>query len=331
MSLREVVDELLRGQPRRPGACGRGTADVNIALVKYWGKRDPALNLPVTDSLSVGLPGLGTETVIRPAERDRFELDEQVLAPDGPFARRLAGYLDLFRCAEAPAFAVQTHNSVPTAAGLASSASGYAALVRALVQLFGWELDDRQLSILARLGSGSAARSLAEGFVHWHAGSREDGMDSFAEALPARWPGLQVGVLSVSEAVKAESSRAGMARCQATSALYTAWPSRVGTDLERLRAAIHARDLRALGETAEQNAMSMHAVMLGAWPPLCYWQPRTLAHLQTLWRARAEGLPAYATLDAGANVKLLYEADCAAGVRQTFPELRAYEAFAAEE
>jgi diphosphomevalonate decarboxylase len=217
---------------------------------------------------------------------------------------------------------VDTRNDLPTGAGLASSASGFAALARALDALHGWDLDARALSILARLGSGSAARSLATGFVRWHAGQRTDGMDSVAEALPYAMPDLRVGLLTVSAATKPLGSTAAMARTRDTSPLYPAWPATVASDLRSATEAIAAGEFTALAQVAEGNALAMHAAALAARPAVLYLLPESVAAMQRVWQLRHDGLPLYFTIDAGPNLKLLFLAQNSAAVSAAFPGLR---------
>lgn len=314
-----------------PGQAGEAFAPVNVALAKYWGKRDAELNLPHTDSLSVALPAHGTHTrIVCHAGPDQVWLNGQAQAPGERFAQRLSAFLDLFRSGPEVGFAVDTRNDLPTAAGLASSASGFAALVLALDALAGWQLPRPALSILARLGSGSACRSLHAGFVCWHRGERSDGLDSFAEPLAATWPGLCLGVLPIATTAKPLGSREAMQASVAPGTLYRAWPELLAADLHALREAIATRDFARLGQSAEHNALSMHATMLSAWPPVCYWLPETVAALHRLWQARAAGLAAYATMDAGPNPKLLFLASAASAVRQVFPHLQTFPLFPKE-
>jgi diphosphomevalonate decarboxylase len=245
---------------------------------------------------------------------------------------RVSKFLNLFR-AEEQFFEVRTKNNIPTAAGLASSASGFAALVKALDQLFGWGFNSRELSMLARLGSGSASRSLYDGFAVWHAGVRADGMDSYAEsfsdvgenkgvqAQPA-WKNLRVGVLEVSKSRKKTGSTDGMNRTVETSELYEAWPAQADCDFDELRTAIAAQDFSMLGKTAENNALAMHATMLAAWPPLCYWKPQSLTLMQKVWQAREDGLELYFTMDAGPNLKLLFLKENQAAVKALFTKVQ---------
>jgi diphosphomevalonate decarboxylase len=320
----EAVAAVLAGRARTPArAQGEGHAPVNIALVKYWGKRDAELNLPLTSSLSVALAGVGTRTRISAQDgADTVVLDGAKLPPQSPFAQRLSRYLDLVRPHPDAGYVVHTHNDVPTAAGLASSASGFAALVRALDHLHGWGLDPSALSILARLGSGSAARSLWDGFVLWHAGRRADGMDSHGEALPGRMPGLRVGLLTVSAAAKPIGSTAAMTRTRDTSPLYAAWPATVAADLARVLAAIAADDFAALGAAAEANALAMHGACLAASPPVLFLLAESLSAMRTVWRLREDGVPVFFTIDAGPNLKVLFQAHNETAVAAALPGLR---------
>jgi len=171
------------------------------------------------------------------------------------------------------------------------------------------------------MGSGSASRSVFDGFVEWHAGERDDGMDSYAEGLPGRWPDLCMGLLMLSEAEKPIGSRPAMQRTVETSRLYAGWPAKVSADLAELKAAIAEKDFEKLGQTAESNALAMHATMMDAWPPVLYWLPETVATIRNVWQLRAEGLPLYLTMDAGPNVKLLFLKGDVDKVRSAFPDV----------
>lgn len=321
MTKSEVVLQLTGGGREPVLAEGHGRAPSNIALVKYWGKRDTALNLPVTSSLSVSLGHLGTTTTVAPIDGpDDIILNGLPVPPDTAFAARLRAYLDLVRPSPGRGYRVVTANTIPTAAGLASSASGYAALVLALDHLHGWNLAPEQLSILARLGSGSASRSLYHGFVEWRAGERADGMDSTAHRLDATWPDLAIGLVKISTAEKAISSRDAMQGTVETSRLYAAWPEQVARDLATVRAAIRDADFDTLGKTAENNALTMHATALAAWPPTLFWKPESVAAMHRVWTLRAEGVPVYFTMDAGPNLKLIARRETIPAIRPAFPD-----------
>ena len=320
MTRQKFVSNLLKRANGIPSACGEAFAPANIALCKYWGKRDPELNLPVNSSLSISLGKLGTKTIVTFApSADRIFLNGKS-APKA-FVARLSAYLDLFR-SDGQFFEVRTKNNIPTAAGLASSASGFAALVKALDELMGWGFNSRELSMLARIGSGSASRSLFDGFAVWHAGQRADGMDSYAEPLNGARPALRIGILEVSRAHKKTGSTEGMNRTRETSELYESWPKQAACDYDELRTAMVVEDFPMFGKTAENNALAMHATMMAAWPPLCYWKPQSVTLMQRVWKAREEGLQLYFTMDAGPNLKLLFLKEDQAAVKALFPKVQ---------
>ncbi|MBQ7251967.1 MAG: diphosphomevalonate decarboxylase [Kiritimatiellae bacterium] len=319
---RAAVRAALPGrQPHAVPGEARAFASANIALVKYWGKRDEALHLPRTGSLSVSLGPWGSEaTLALTRKAAEVWLDGEKLAPGSSFAARALAYLELFRPESGENFVLKTRNTLPTAAGFASSASGFAAIAKALDALFGWDLPERNLSVLARLGSGSAARSLRDGFVEWKCGRKADGSDSYAVALPVAWKTLRIGAVVVERARKPLSSGEAMRRCIATSPFMAAWDKTVRGDLRAAKEAVAKRDLRALGEVAEGNALAMHAVMLAARESVFYPTGASLAALAKVRQLRAEGVPVYATMDAGPNVKLLFEAKSESPVRRAFPD-----------
>ena len=152
------------------------------------------------------------------------------------------------------------------------------------------------------MGSGSASRSLYQGFVEWNKGTRDDGMDSFAVKLPDTWPGFRIGLLKVATGVKKVDSRSGMQRTVESAQLYQSWPQQAAQDLAAIKRAIADRDIELLGQTAEQNALSMHATMIASWPPLLYWQPESVAAMHRVWELRNLGVPIYLTMDAGPNL-----------------------------
>jgi diphosphomevalonate decarboxylase len=290
---------------RRVAATARACA--NIALVKYWGKRDSgALNLPATGSLSIALAALVTETTV---ELDPGLVHDEIALDTAGARGRVSHFLDLVRerAGITTRARVTTRNHFPTAAGLASSASGFAALAVAAACATGLELSRRELSILARQGSGSAARSVFGGLVRMHAGTRDDGSDAYAEPIASPLAGrLRVVVAIVGAgAPKQHASRDAMDHVAATSPLYRAWLDLVPRDLAAAEAAIDAGDLPALGALAEGNALAMHATAIAARPAIVYWQPATIAVLAEVRSLRAAGRSAWATIDAGPHVKVL--------------------------
>lgn len=310
MKKSDVVQSIFQGnipdQPKQEK--GLAFAPSNIALCKYWGKRDSELNLPMTSSLSIALPDRGSLTNIslNQDQSDQVILNEKSLAADSSFVQRLTQFLDLFRPTQQWYLNIDIKMNIPVAAGLASSAAGFASLVSALNDLFGWQLSKRHLSILARLGSGSAARSLWNGFVEWHAGIQTDGMDSYAEPLKFEWPQLLVGLLVLTDEEKSIPSRQAMQRTIDSSILYANWPKKVARDMVILRQALQVKNFSLLGGTSESNALTMHATMLSSWPPVCYFLPETIATMRKIWNLREQGLEVYFTEDAGPNLKLLF-------------------------
>jgi diphosphomevalonate decarboxylase len=286
-------------------------AGTNIALVKYWGKRDVALNLPATGSLSLTLDRLGTRTTVAfdDGARDRLILDGAT-AGDAETAR-VSAFLDRVRARAqiARRALVTSDNSVPTAAGLASSASGFAALALAATRAAGLALPPPELSALARVGSGSAARSIFGGFVEMARGERADGADAVARPLQEGdgWD-LRLVVAITASGPKAMGSTAAMTLTARTSPYHDAWIASVPADLAAARAAIAARDLPALGAVAERSALRMHASAMAADPGIIYWNPATLGAIARVRALRDAGTPAFFTIDAGPHVKVLCRA-----------------------
>ncbi|MBI1946680.1 MAG: diphosphomevalonate decarboxylase [Deltaproteobacteria bacterium] len=285
-------------------------AHTNIALVKYWGKRDDggrSLNLPAVGSLSLTLDRFGTETTVelsQDAQGDSLVLDGTPRA--GAELARVSAFLDRVRglAKERRYASVTSRNDVPTAAGLASSASAFCALALAATRAFGLTLDDRELSKLARQGSGSAARSTYGGFVLLHRGERDDGADCFAEPLQTALDARLV-VVRCGSGPKEVGSTSGMGHAQRTSPYFPAWVETHARDLDDARAALAAADLEKLGEVMEHSTLKMHATTFSARPAFFYWTPTTLEALARVRALRAGGTGAWATMDAGPHVKVL--------------------------
>lgn len=315
-----ILDHFL---PRSVSVQGPGAAYApsNIALSKYWGKRDVALNLPCNSSLSLSLAEWGSRTAVSesPSGQDEICFNNREMDLADPQARKILRHADLFRRSQTIPLRIETLNTIPTAAGLASSASGFAALTLALDRAFGLDLPWASLSLIARLGSGSAARSFWHGFVRWDRGGSADGTDSIANALDVSWPALRIAIVPVDTAPKKYSSRDGMTHTRATSPLFAAWPDQAERDCAEIEAAVRARDLPKLGALAEANALAMHATMIAARPSLRYLTSDSWQVLSRLSAARETGLEAYATMDAGANVKLIFEAQQETAVQALFP------------
>jgi len=296
-------------------------AGTNIALVKYWGKRDAGLNLPAVGSLSLTLDGLSTRTTV--AFDGKLAADALVLNGADADARalgRVSKFLDIVRTRTGlrERARVESTNDFPTAAGLASSASAFAALALAATRAAGVTLGDAELSVLARRGSGSAARSIFGGFVEMARGDRPDGRDAVAAPVAGgdAWPDIRLVVAVTSDAAKAIGSTEAMERTARTSPYYASWIASVAPDLAEARAAIAVRDLPRLGAVAERSALRMHACALAAEPGILYWTPATLAAITAVKALRATSIAAFFTIDAGPHVKVLCAAPDAARVAE---------------
>ncbi|MFN8624938.1 MAG: diphosphomevalonate decarboxylase [Candidatus Binatia bacterium] len=301
-------------------------ANANVALAKYWGKRDEALNLPYTGSISVNLAGLTTTARVRFTD-DRAE-DRVIMSGhqvDGLEGERVRKFIDLVRqlTNRKGSAEVEVASNFPVAAGLASSASTFAALAMAATRAAGVILSDQELSRLARRGSGSAARSIHGGYVEWLRGEATDGSDSYAVQLapPEHWP-LGIVVAITDRGRKRVGSREGMAHSLTRSPFFRPWLDSHQVDLETIRQGILGRDLHATGSAAEHNCLKMHAVALAALPPLMYWNTGTLAVVHRVVQLREDGVAAYFTIDAGPQVKVicpLPQRDAVAAVIQAVP------------
>ncbi|HLD16689.1 MAG TPA: diphosphomevalonate decarboxylase [Coxiellaceae bacterium] len=326
MNAREAIQTLLSKKSTIPQKkIGEAFAPSNIALVKYWGKRDSELNLPVTDSLSVSLGAKGAKTKIsvspeKARKKDTVILNGQKVLEDSLFYQRISNFLAHFRFKNY-FYHVETELNIPASAGLASSACGFAALVKALDDLYHWHCDSKTLSILSRLGSGSACRSVWQGFVHWKKGEDLAGMDSYGVPLADSWPELCIGLCIVESGPKSINSREAMQRTVQTSPLYATWPEQVKQDLQKMLRAIRNRDFQMLGETAEENAQSMHKTMHASCPPIEYDTAATHVLKQTIKELRKKDISLYFTQDAGPNLKLLFLEKNSATIQLYFPEM----------
>ncbi len=294
-------------------------ACANIALAKYWGKADVKRNVPAVPSVSLTLDQLVTETRVR---FDRSLCSDLVRLDGRPAteaeADRVIAMLDRVR-REARLRVkarVSSHNHFPTAAGLASSASGFAALAAAASAAAGIDFNARRLSALARASSASAARSIYGGFVELPAGSRGD-VDLAARqvAPPEHW-NLRLVVALTEPGKKKVGSTEGMERSRKTSPYYQAWLEQAPKWSRKIKRAIKERELDTLGAAMEQSTFAFHCCAITSDPPIVYWAPATLAALATVRGLRERGVSVWATMDAGPHVKALCAASDASRVRQ---------------
>jgi len=290
-------------------------ANPNIAFIKYWGNRDQFLRLPANGSISMNLGGLESRTRVTfdPAlQADNLVLNGREF--NGQPLQRVSAFLDIVRgMSEIPTFAhVDSSNNFPTGTGIASSASGFAALSLAASAAAGLVLDEQQLSRLARRGSGSACRSIPGGFVEWVIGENDE--TSFAQSIapPDHWA-LNDCVTIVSREHKPVGSGEGHILA-ATSPLQSVRVKDAPHRLDICRRAILDRDFEALAEIAELDSNLMHAAIMTSSPPLLYWQPATVGVMRAVQEWRKSGTPVFSTIDAGPNVHVICLAGCAAEV-----------------
>jgi diphosphomevalonate decarboxylase len=284
----------------------RAIANPNIALIKYWGNRDDALRLPSNGSISFSLEGLETITQVHfdpQSGSDQLTLNQRP-ATEAELTR-VSHHLDLVRelaQIDTPAI-VASSNNFPAGAGIASSASAFAALTLAATSAAGLELSPEELSRLARRGSGSAARSIHPGFVEWFAGHNDQ--ESFAETLfpPEHW-----NLVDLIAVVNREHKQVGSSQGHPLASTSPLQPCRVEDAPRRLkicRQAIRDKDFDALADIVEQDSNLMHAVMMTSTPQLFYWDPASISLMKAIRAWRKEGLAACFTLDAGPNVHCL--------------------------
>ncbi len=283
-------------------------AHSNIALVKYWGKIEGHNNIPAVGSISLTLDQLSSKTSVELND----SIDKNRLVLNGRPARdeqlrRVSDFMDVIRkMADVQMrWDIQSSNNFPTAAGMASSASAFASLALAATHAAGLNLTELQLSALARIGSGSAARSIYGGFVEMPAG--QSGTDDPAAVQLEDenfWP-LRILVCVTSTRPKPVSSRDAMALTEAKSPFYRAWVEASNADLDQMRSAIRDRNLEAVGTIAEHSAMKLHALIMSTRPPLVYWNSGTMSVINEVHRMRREDLQAYFTIDAGPQVKVI--------------------------
>jgi diphosphomevalonate decarboxylase len=285
-------------------------AHPNIALIKYWGDINPTLHLPANGSISMNLAECITTTTVRfdaSLNTDEFTLDGN--QQSGQSLDRVKHFMDRVRTlAGISSFArIESINNFPAGAGMASSASAFAALSLAATRASGLNLSEKDLSRLARLGSGSACRSVPAGFVEWQPGTNDEDSYSTSIAPPTYWD-IADCIALVNEEEKSVSSIKGHALAE-TSLLQPTRIAGAPRRLEICRQALLKRDFAALAEIVELDSNLMHAVMLTSHPPLLYWQPATLAVIKAVQLWRKEGASVCYTIDAGPNVHVLCPAE----------------------
>lgn len=287
-------------------------AQPNIALVKYWGKRDTMRNLPAVGSISITLSDLHTKMSV--AFDSGLPADRLVVngADNQAMLSRVSRCLDSIAGPKRDFADIATESNFPIAAGLASSASAFAALVVAADMAGGQQNTQAQLASLAGRASGSAARSLLGGFVELRNVDHDIAVSSLCEGDD--WP-LQVVVAITASSPKAVGSTEAMELSRRTSPFYDRWIEQQDADLDEARAAIAERDFARLAAVAEHNCLKMHSVMWGSRPPMVYWNSTTLACMEAIRELQADGVPVFFTIDAGPQLKAICEPEVADEVR----------------
>ena len=289
-------------------------AHPNVALVKYWGKQSVATNTPAAPSLSITLDTLKTTTTVTESDgTDRIRVNGEVVND-----AKIEGFLRLLRQNfDLPPLVVETANNFPTASGLASSASGMAALVTAIDGAMRLALDFEERSRWARRGSASAARSVAGGFT---ALAAANGWAAEQLLAPDEWP-LNVVVAVTSRERKTVGSTEGMELSRQTSPFYDAWLESTVRDFDAARSVVARRDFDALASIAEASCLRMHAVMLTTDPPLVYWNAGTIEGIRRIRAMRETGIGVFFTIDAGPQIKAVCLPNDTPAVRAALADL----------
>jgi len=282
-------------------------APANIAFIKYWGKINEKLRLPAHSSISMNLDKCTTTTTVEfnpEYKSDSFQIiGEKITKKE---TQRVNRHLDKIRnLAKINLKAkVLSYNSFPKSSGVASSASGFAALTLAAAKAVNLNLSQKQLSILARLGSGSAARSIPDGFCQWKKGNSSQ--TSYAYSLyPLQHWNLRDILLLVSKKPKKVSSTKGQKISRKTSPFYKTWVEKNLSLIKKTKQALKNKDLKKLGEVIEKDCLNLHAITLTSRPALVYWTDTTLKIIHQVYSWREKGLPVYFTIDSGPNVHLI--------------------------
>lgn len=284
-------------------------AHANIALIKYWGKVLGKENYPAVGSLSLTLDCFFTQTTLSPSNKHQFILNG--VEQSGERSKRVQDFLALL-CPEQTCQIV-SENHVPTQSGLASSASGFAALATAANAFFNLDLDKQALSELARRGSGSAARSIFPGLALMHTAG-------YAEAIQSDLD-LNLLIVHCSSIEKKLDSRTAMNLTAQTSVYYPAWLESHAADLENVLKAVRKNNFQQLGELTEYSTLKMHASMLAAKPAIWYFEPLSFAVMNTIRDLRRQGLQVYFTLDAGPHVKVLCQSHDVAELQEELEKM----------
>ncbi len=282
-------------------------ANSNVPLIKYWGKSDEKLFLPMNSSLSMTLDSLNTKTTVEFSgkyKKDIVIIDKKRV--ENEKKQKVIRHLNLIRklgnCTLKTK--IVSENNFPITSGLASSASGFAALTVSACDAVGLNLSKKELSIISRQGSGSSCRSIYGGYVEWIKGDRSE--DSYAiQIANEKHLDMRDIVVIVSDTEKKISSRIGMKMTVETSPLYKTRLSTIEKNLSEIKKAILEKNFLKIGKIAELDCLMLHSTMLTTEPPLLYWRPETVKIIHEVIELRKQGLKTYFTIDAGPNVHVL--------------------------
>lgn len=307
-------------------------AHPNIALIKYWGKRDELLKLPTVPSLSLTIDNLYTQATIefsKELDEDNYVMNGKVVT-GGKQLERISQHLKLIRevangscdkgiiarvigkdnkkCSKDIAklrAKVVIENNFPDA--LSNSSSNFTALTIAACKALDMRINNKEISMIARQGSGTACRSMFGGIVEWTKGSKKDGSDSFASQIHdnKHWPELRAIMLILDPKEKKVKGSQGMKISKETSPFYEQWTKESEKDIKDIKAAIKQKDFSRFGKIMESNCLRMHSIMISSSPSLIYLKPETLVMVEKIKSLRENNLECYFTIDAGANIMLL--------------------------
>jgi len=295
-------------------------APTNIALIKYWGKRNSFYNLPFTSSISISLRNKGTLTTISLSNdgKDKYYLDKKFMHKEHPFSQRIFKFLNGIRPKKL-GFIIHTQNNFPSNVGLASSASGFCALVLALNKLFNWKMSYIDLSRLSRIGSGSACRSLWNGFVKWQSGKDFQGKDSYGIQLNISWKEFRIGIPFINKKKKIISSRIGMNHTVKTSKDFFLWIKYTKKYLRIFEKSLYEKNFQNIGYITESHSLYMHTIIENSIPPIYYRTIETLKIQKKVYNLRKNGISVFFTQDAGPNIILIFLNDIEKIIQKKFP------------
>ena len=285
----------------------------NIALVKYWGKRDEKLFLPQNSNISVTLDAFFVKSTIEFSEKYKKDIlisnGKRIKENSIEYSQYLEPFLEKVRKLSKKNLKakIKTESNFPKSAGFASSAAFFCSLALAINKALNLNLDKKNLTILSRMGSGSACRSIYGGFVEWKRGKKKDGSDSFCIQIANEnwWPDLRIVICQVSHKEKKIKSRKGMAQTVKTCPFYHCWLKTIDDDIKQIKRAILEKNFSLLGKITEKNCLKFHALTFTTKPPIIYWEPATLEILKKVIEWRNKGIESYFTIDAGPQVKIL--------------------------